>query len=495
MLVIAEENFAGGIHSLNRFVEVCESVNHGLLWIDHNLLVQGGNRPFSRLLEIENDFARFFGRPIAEMLEFLIQRGEFTHDDPKAYVAGHLAALRKRKPFKIERIRPNGITVSVSVTPLPSGGYVYVYLDVSQERKLRESVRRGHKASIIAMANLAEHRDMDTGIHVLRVARLVGEIARKLGQTARYRDLVDEKFIDLVSTASILHDVGKISTPDYILLKPSPLTREEFKVIKRHAIDGAQLLKQACLSLTDNSFLGFGVDIALSHHERFDGNGYPNRVQGDDIPLAGRICAVADVFDAVTSQRPYKEPWTREEAVALIQREQGRQFDPDVVDAFLSVIAERDRIQLVQWDDSMSVGHQRIDDQHRILVDTINQLANAHIQNNHHAVEMVIDEMLSYSSFHFSHEEKLMAESGFHGLDEHRQQHQHFIRWFEHFRDDYVTYGRKALGEPILHFLRSWLSAHILQEDKQYAAVVNSANPALCQMGPALFGHQVLVAA
>ena len=114
--MIAEENFAGGIHSLNQFVEVCESVNHGLLWIDHNLLIQGGNRPFSRLLEIESDFARFFGRPIAEMPECLIQRGEFTLDDPKGYVAGYLAALRKRKPFKIERIRPNGITVSGTIT-------------------------------------------------------------------------------------------------------------------------------------------------------------------------------------------------------------------------------------------------------------------------------------------------------------------------------------------------------------------------------------------
>ncbi len=138
--------------------------------------------------------------------------------------------------------------------------------------------------------------------------------------------------------------------------------------------------------------------------------------------------------------------------------------------AFLEVIKERETVYLVRWSDVLSVGNAQIDDQHRILVDTINQLASAESLNNHHVVSMIIDELLSYAAFHFNFEEKLMAESNYPYLPEHIEMHKHFVNWVNDFRDDYVTYGKRALGEPVLKFLKDWLTQHILEEDKRYSA-------------------------
>lgn len=222
--------------------------------------------------------------------------------------------------------------------------------------------------------------------------------------------------------------------------------------------------------MDENPYLEMGAGIALSHHEWFDGHGYPNGLSGCAIPISGRICAVADVFDALISHRPYKRPWSTSEAIDLIKKKSGSQFDPDVVTAFLEVIKEREMVYLVRWSDALSVGNAQIDDQHRILVDTINQLASAESLNNHYAVSMIIDELLSYAAFHFYLEEKLMAESNYPYLQEHIEMHKYFVNWVQDFRDDYVTYGKRALGEPVLKFLKDWLIQHIFEEDKRYSA-------------------------
>ena len=138
--------------------------------------------------------------------------------------------------------------------------------------------------------------------------------------------------------------------------------------------------------------------------------------------------------------------------------------------AFLEVIKEREMVYLVRWSDALSVGNAQIDDQHRILVDTINQLASAESLNNHYAVSMIIDELLSYAAFHFYLEEKLMAESNYPYLQELIEMHKYFVNWVQDFRDDYVTYGKRALGEPVLKFLKDWLIQHIFEEDKRYSA-------------------------
>lgn len=453
--------------------EALDAMDQGLLWLDEDLHVQGHNQPYRRLLGIEDENS-FLGKPYRELLQFLLERGEFFEGNHEKYLAERISSLRGGEPLRIERVRPNGVALSVSAVPLPSGGYVYTYLDVTRERRARESLRRNAKATVVAMANFAEHRDTDTGIHVLRVARLVGQTARKLLKWGSFPGVLDEEFVEYIATASILHDVGKIATPDRILLKAGPLTSEERETIKQHTGQGAQLLKQAKLTMGDSLYLDMGAEIALSHHEWFDGRGYPHGLAGDAIPLAGRICAVADVFDALTSRRPYKAPWETGKAVALIREQSGTQFDPKVAEAFLEVIRERETIALVQWSDTLSVGNMHIDEQHRILIDTINQLASAESLHNHQAVSMIIDELVSYAAFHFDFEEKLMASAGYPRLEEHRQIHGSFVKWVTDFRDDFISYGKRALGEPVLEFLRDWLRNHIMDEDQQYCAYIRS---------------------
>lgn len=452
----------------NELVDALDAMDQGFLWLDNDLLVKRHNRAYRQLLDIEGN-SRFVGRPYAELLQFLLERGEFSdYSNHESYLTERLSAMRAGESYRIERVRPNGTVLRVSAVPLESGGYVFTYLDVTDESRALEEVRRNSKATVVAMANFAEHRDTDTGVHVLRVARLVGQIAQKLKRNNRHPDIIDEAFVDHIATASILHDVGKISTPDRILLKAGPLSDDERAAMKLHTTVGAQLLKQAHLMIGDSTYLQFGAEIALTHHEWFNGNGYPAGLAGEDIPLAGRICAIADVFDALTSRRPYKAPWTTEKAIDLICSEAGTQFDPSLVGAFVEVIREREAVSLVQWSESMSVGNVHIDEQHKILIDTINQLASAESQNDRPVVAMIIDELVSYAAFHFHFEEHLIEAGGYPEIEKHRRIHEGFVSWVTDVREEFIFHRRAQVGERILNFLRDWLRDHILGEDQRY---------------------------
>lgn len=445
-----------------------DAMDQGFLWLDTDLRVRQHNRAYRRLLDLEHA-DQFVGQPYSALLQYLLQRGEFADvGAEETYLAQRMRAMRAGEPYRIQRVRPNGTLLSVAATPLEQGGYVYTYLDITREGRALEEVRRTAKATVVAMANFAEHRDTDTGVHVLRVARLVGQIARQLKNGGHFPDTVNDAFIEQVRIGSILHDVGKIASPDRILLKPGPLTAEERATMMLHTATGAQLLRQAHLMMGESHYLHVGADIAQTHHEWFDGTGYPGGLAGEAIPLAGRICAIADVFDALTSRRPYKAPWSTERAVAQIVAHRGSQFDPVVTDAFVAVIREREAVSVVQWTDAMSVGNQHIDEQHMILMDTINQLATAEAQNDRPVVAMIIDELVSYASFHFYFEEQLMADAGYPDLEKHRRIHQGFSRWIADVREDFIHRRRTQVGERILHFLRDWLRNHILDEDQLY---------------------------
>ena len=174
------------------------------------------------------------------------------------------------------------------------------------------------------MARAAEFRDDNTGQHTERVGQMAAVIAREIGMA--------DSQVSLIRRAAPLHDVGKIGIPDSILLKLGKLTDDEFTLVKTHTTIGARILSGSQFGL-----LQLAEKIAFSHHERWDGSGYEGLV-GDQIPLPGRIVAVADVFDALTQKRPYKAAWPIGDAIAEIERQRGRQFDPVVVDAFLQVI-------------------------------------------------------------------------------------------------------------------------------------------------------------
>jgi len=194
--------------------------------------------------------------------------------------------------------------------------------------------------AIFALAKLAESRDPETGAHLERVRRYSRALAEQLSRRQKYFDLIDDKFIELIYLTSPLHDIGKVGIPDSVLLKPARLTTEEFEVMKSHASIGADTLDAALREYPGATFLQMARDIAATHHERFDGTGYPSGLRGDAIPLCGRVVALADVYDALTSKRVYKDAFAADHARTIITGESGSHFDPEVVEAFMECEAE-----------------------------------------------------------------------------------------------------------------------------------------------------------
>ncbi|PKO33162.1 MAG: two-component system response regulator [Betaproteobacteria bacterium HGW-Betaproteobacteria-7] len=193
--------------------------------------------------------------------------------------------------------------------------------DLVDERT--SEIRDRERELIFRISRAAEFRDPETGAHIQRMAHYSQIIARGL-------DLEASK-LKLILEAAPMHDVGKIGIPDYILLKPGKLTFEEFEVMKGHARLGHELLKDS-----RSEIMQAGAEVAISHHEKYDGSGYPHGLKGQAIPLFGRIVAVADVFDALTSERPYKKAWPLEDAVRFLEEGRGKHFDPLCVEAFLA---------------------------------------------------------------------------------------------------------------------------------------------------------------
>lgn len=190
--------------------------------------------------------------------------------------------------------------------------------------------------TVFAMAKLAESRDSDTGAHLERVRNYARAIAQQLAGNKKYDDEIDGNFIRLIYQTSPLHDIGKVAIPDAVLLKPGRLTPAEYEIMKTHATLGANTLEAAIRQHPTARFLRVARDIAAGHHEHFDGQGYPNGLVGTAIPLAARIVAVADVYDALTSRRVYKPALSHQHAMQSIMQGAGSHFDPDVVAAFLA---------------------------------------------------------------------------------------------------------------------------------------------------------------
>jgi response regulator RpfG family c-di-GMP phosphodiesterase len=189
---------------------------------------------------------------------------------------------------------------------------------------------------VFALAQLVDSRDPETGEHLKHMRRYTQWIAEELADDGPYAAMIDRQFLEDLFRASPLHDIGKVATPDAVLQKPGPLTRDEFEEMKQHVVAGGQMLEMARDQIGPGTFMDMAVDIARYHHERFDGGGYCEGLQGDAIPLAARIVSLADVYDALTSERVYKPAYSEEVAQEIIVRESSAQFDPVVVDAFLA---------------------------------------------------------------------------------------------------------------------------------------------------------------
>ncbi|MCR5675235.1 MAG: HD domain-containing protein [Lachnospiraceae bacterium] len=193
---------------------------------------------------------------------------------------------------------------------------------------------------IITMADMVESRDPDTGAHVQKTAAYVKIIVEGLKRKGYYPEKITPTFESDVIRSAPLHDIGKIHIPDSVLNKPGKLTEQEFEIMKTHTTAGRKILEKAIDTVGAENYLKEARNMAACHHERWDGNGYPEKLYGEMIPLSARIMAVADVFDALTSTRVYKPAFPMEKAVTIIEEGSGTQFDPKCVEVFLEALPE-----------------------------------------------------------------------------------------------------------------------------------------------------------
>ncbi len=206
-----------------------------------------------------------------------------------------------------------------------------------QVEKILDTERRlsyTQEAIITGLAKLSECRDTDTGDHVERVSTYCTEIAKIMARYAEYSQIITDDFIKSLRSAATLHDIGKVGIDDTILLKNGKLTDHEFEQMKKHTVIGGEIIEKIREKIKGNPLVDMAYDVTMYHHERWDGQGYPSRLRGDQIPLSAQIMAIADVYDALGSKRPYKDPFPQEMIFQTILDQKGLHFSPHVVDAF-----------------------------------------------------------------------------------------------------------------------------------------------------------------
>ena len=267
---------------------------------------------------------------------------KFSHRDSSTIAMILVVLIAGIIPMTFNKINVTYLAVAIS----SSLCYIF-YNDLVQEDTKLELVANQKKVSdmqehiIVGLASLIESRDAETGDHVIRTSKYVRDIAEEAKNRGVYSDILTDHYIELLTSLAPMHDVGKIVVPDHILKKKGWLSDEEFAEMKRHAEMGGTVIRQILSGITDEEYLTFASDIATYHHERWDGSGYPYGLKGEDIPLSARIMAIADVYDALVSERCYKEPMSVDEAFELIRKEGGTHFDPLLVEVFVSI---KDRI-------------------------------------------------------------------------------------------------------------------------------------------------------
>lgn len=249
------------------------------------------------------------------------------------------------KPFEILEVKARVQThLSLRLARME----LSVYNEVLEQR-VRERTRQlslTQEVTIEAIALLAEYRDPETGGHIRRTKNYVKILAEKLRENPNYGQILDNDVIDLYYRSAPLHDIGKVGIRDDVLMKEDKLTDEEFKEMQRHTEIGYNALQMASQKLGDNSFLKYAMEFSMYHHEKWDGSGYPAGLEKETIPLAGRIMAIADVYDALISKRTYKPPFPHKRAVEIIAQSSGTHFDPVIFEAFLKVQDEFRKIAI-----------------------------------------------------------------------------------------------------------------------------------------------------
>ena len=243
------------------------------------------------------------------------------------------------KPFEIVEVKARVKTqLGIEETRLVLESQNTILEEKVKERT--QLIERTNSAAIYCLAALAETRDPETGEHIKRTQEYIRELALELREHEEYKDVLTDEYIELLYKSAPLHDIGKVGIRDGILLKPGKLTEEEFEEMKKHTIYGGESLMVGIKELGEESFLTLAKEIALTHHEKWDGSGYPSGMLKKEIPISGRLMALSDVYDALISKRVYKGAFTHEEAKNIIIEGKGKHFDPDIVDTFIKVEAK-----------------------------------------------------------------------------------------------------------------------------------------------------------
>ncbi len=334
-----------------RFKDLYDNILDLVVLLDARGIVRMANRRFAEVFDW--DPQRLLDRPLAR----LMAAGD--GDRLQRALRGLLEQGEDIRDRQLQMVTGTGRIIDVEI----SGNLVdmrdgrswcqLVIRDISATKKVeREVLASNHlidtsrRAAILGLAKLAEYRDSETGAHLERIREYTRILAGELALNPTCAPVITEGFVEDIYISSVLHDIGKVGIPDSILLKPGPLTREEFERMKMHCELGAAVLAEAEQEAGHVSFLAMGQEIAMHHHEKWDGSGYPGGLARDAIPLSARIVALADVYDALTSRRCYKAAFNHETARDLIIRESGRHFDPEIVNAFLVREQEFKRIRM-----------------------------------------------------------------------------------------------------------------------------------------------------
>lgn len=268
---------------------------------------------------------------------------DLTRKIPVIFISALSESTDERRGFEVGGVDYITKPVNAPIVRARVKTHLALY---DQNRDLEEKVNERTRelmhtqdVTIVGFSTLAEYRNQETGWHILSTQQYVGILARYLAPHPKFSHFLTPENIELLRKSAPLHDIGKIAVPDRILLKPGKLSPEEFEEIKQHTLYGRDALTRAEQALGDvrSSFLSIAKEIAYTHHERWDGTGYPQGLAGNEIPISGRLMALADVYDALISQRVYKEAYPHEKAVEIIESERGKHFDPDIVDAFLDM--------------------------------------------------------------------------------------------------------------------------------------------------------------